>query len=52
MKNTVEFFATALSIVGLSGSYLNEKEKLCLQSVFNAEPIIFPSLVQVEGDKK
>ena len=39
-------------VIGFSGSELSLKEITCLDLIFQATPVVFPSLDKLKGDKK
>ena len=52
MGQRLQLFAQAESIIGLTGSTLTSKELSCAQILFNTTPIKFPTIAEVDFDKR
>ena len=52
MDHRLKLFAQASSVVGFTGSTLTSKELLCVQTLFGTTPIRFPTLAEVDFDKR
>ena len=48
----MKLFGQPSNVIGLTGSTMSNKELRCLMKVFSACPIRFPTLAQMDLDKK
>ena len=52
MEKMMKLFGQPSNVIGLMGSTMSNKEQGCLMKVFQASPIRFPTLAQMDFDKK